>query len=158
MKKQLLPLLLILIGTILHAQPGLRYSRAKVSLANTELSEISALGLETDHGQVARGRFLINDFSDAELALLDQHGITYEVLIPDVGAWYREQRQQPEEPVAFRGNGCEDGGLLYDYPTPANYEYGSMGGYYTYEEMLETLDEMAALYPNLISARQPIGD
>ncbi|MCB0595905.1 MAG: immune inhibitor A [Lewinellaceae bacterium] len=159
MKKRLLPLFFCVLAITLPAQPGLHYSRAKVSLANNELSEVAALGLETDHGQVARGRFLINDFSEDELRLLDQHGIPYEVLIPDVQAWYREQRQEQEQPVNFRGNGCDGpAGPLYDYPTPANYEYGSMGGYYTYEEMLATLDKMAALYPGLISARQPIGD
>lgn len=138
----------------------MNYSRVKISLANTSLSDLAALGLETDHGQVARGRFLINDFSEAEIALLARHGFDYEVLIPDVTAWYREQRQQPEQTPLLRGNGCDDdtGGPAYDYPTPDNYEYGSMGGYYTYQEMLETLDKMVELYPNLISARQPIGD
>ncbi|MCB0588445.1 MAG: immune inhibitor A, partial [Phaeodactylibacter sp.] len=159
MKKQLLPLLFIIFTTTLFAQPGLRYSRAKISLASTTLSQIASLGLETDHGQLAKGRFLINDFSERELSLLDQHGISYEVLIADVQAWYREQRQEEEQPVTFRGNGCDDdGGPLYDYPTPANYEYGSMGGYYTYEEMLATLDRMVEMYPDLISPRQPIGD
>ncbi|MCO6487364.1 MAG: immune inhibitor A [Phaeodactylibacter sp.] len=160
MKKRLLPLLLLVSAMALQAQPGMDYSRVKVSLANTSLSDLAALGLETDHGQVARGRFLINDFSEAEIALLARHGFDYEVLIPDVVAWYRDQRQQPEQTPILRGNGCEGdtGGPAYDYPTPDNYEYGSMGGYYTYQEMLETLDKMVGLYPNLISARQPIGD
>ncbi|MCB0558784.1 MAG: immune inhibitor A [Lewinellaceae bacterium] len=159
MKKLLLPLFLWVLASTLIAQPGLNYSRARISLANTSLEELAALGLETDHGQLAKGRFLINDFSEWELALLGQRGIDYEVIIPDVKAWYREQSQQPEQSLNFRGNGCdEDNGPLYDYPTPANYEYGSMGGYLTYEEMLATLDKMVDLYPNLLSARQPIGD
>lgn len=159
MKKQRLPFIFFFAITLIaQAQPGLRYSRAKVSLAGTELSELAALGLETDHGQIARGRFLINDFSEKELALLDEHGIAYEVLISDVQAWYREQRQQPEQQLSVRGNGCGEEALSYDYPTPENYEYGSMGGYYTYQEMLDILDTMAAMYPDLISARQPIGD
>ena len=39
-----------------------------------------------------------------------------------------------------------------------NYEDGSMGGYLTYDELLATLDEMVNLYPNLITARAPIGN
>gem|GEM_PF-6975859 len=35
---------------------------------------------------------------------------------------------------------------VYDYETPANYEYGTMGGYLTYDQVLATLDEMAEMY------------
>jgi len=160
MKKQLLSLTFLVLCTTLFAQPALNYSRAKVSLANTGLAELAALGLETDHGQLAKGRFLVNDFSEEELALLSRHGIPYEILIPDVKAWYRDQAATGGPAVGLRGGGCGDepGGPVYDYPTPANYEFGTMGGYYTYDEMLATLDKMADLYPDLISARQPIGD
>lgn len=160
MKKRLLPLFFSVFGAVLLAQPALQYSRAKVSLAGASLADLAALGLETDHGLIAPGRFLVNDFSSRELALLSRHGISYEVLIPDVQAWYREQSQGENPALGFRGGGCNgpEPGPAYDYPTPENYEFGSMGGYYTYDEMLATLDKMAALYPDLISPRQPIGD
>ncbi|RMF20006.1 MAG: T9SS C-terminal target domain-containing protein, partial [Bacteroidetes bacterium] len=45
-----------------------------------------------------------------------------------------------------------------EVPTPAHFQLGSMGGFYTYEEMLAQLEAMAAEYPHLISPHQPIGD
>jgi hypothetical protein len=44
------------------------------------------------------------------------------------------------------------------YPVPENWELGSMGGFYTYEEILSKLDFMAEEWPDLISARQPISE
>lgn len=41
--------------------------------------------------------------------------------------------------------------------TTAGFELGSMGGFYTYAEVLQQLDEMKALYPNLITNRFSIG-
>jgi carboxypeptidase T len=158
MKKTLLFTLIFCMGYgLLMAQPNTQYSRLKVRLGGEHsLTALGALGLETDHGQVAPERYIINDYSDREMALLDEHGFIYEVLIPDVQEWYVEQKAAGNS-LIFR-NGCGDETLTYDYDTPENYEFGSMGGYFTYQEMLDILDDMAEQYPNLITVRQPIGD
>ncbi len=140
----------------LFAQPTETYSRIKISLEYTALEDIAALGLETEHGQYAPGRYLINDFEKQEIALLEEAGIPFEVLAEDASRWYVERNR--EEVEQRGGNTCPEETDGYDYPTPANYEYGSMGGYYTYEEMLDILARMAELYPRLITPVQPIGD
>jgi hypothetical protein len=45
-----------------------------------------------------------------------------------------------------------------DYQTPTNFELGSMGGFYTLDEMLQELDDMHTLYPNLITVKAPISN
>lgn len=50
---------------------------------------------------------------------------------------------------------CVEEGLP---PAPENYNGGSMAGFLTYDELLAELDEMASLYPNLISSKSPIGN
>ena len=46
-----------------------------------------------------------------------------------------------------------------DYPMPANFHPGSMNnGHFTYQEVLNELDEMHNLYPNLITEKQNIHD
>jgi carboxypeptidase T len=37
------------------------------------------------------------------------------------------------------------------------FDFGSMGGYYTFDEVVAKLDEMRSTYPNLITAKQSIG-
>ncbi|MEP0516252.1 M14 family metallopeptidase, partial [Dokdonia sp.] len=44
------------------------------------------------------------------------------------------------------------------YPTPDNFNLGSLGGYMTYQQFLDELDDMHDLYPNLITARDGISD
>ncbi|MFK7773571.1 MAG: M14 family zinc carboxypeptidase [Saprospiraceae bacterium] len=165
MKKILLPIFLFFFLFQLNAQQDLnQYSRVKIDLTNHSIIEVARLGLEADHGDYAKGKHLINDFSNVEIDLLRQNEIPFEILIEDVKAYY-VSRNHPghhhDHNVEQRtlGNCDDDGtGVPYDYETPVNYEDGSMGGYLTYDELLATLDEMVALYPNLISARAPIGN
>ncbi|HMQ50015.1 MAG TPA: M14 family zinc carboxypeptidase [Saprospiraceae bacterium] len=158
MKRQLLLLSMTVLSCLCLSAQQETHSKLKINLEHTELSYLSGLGLETDHGQLSKGRFLINDFSATEMALLDAHDIEYEILIADVGAWYQDpSRLEALSAVGLRNNECEPAsGTTYE--TPDHYEYGSMGGYVTYSELLETLDEMAAQYPHLISAKQPISN
>lgn len=41
-------------------------------------------------------------------------------------------------------NGCDDGDADSAYPTPVNYNDSSMGGFLTYAEMLQVLDNIYA--------------
>lgn len=75
---------------------------------------------------------------ERELRGLSAMGIRYEVLIDDVAAYYA--RGLAAGPVNALGFG-----------------YGSMGGYYTYAEVLRQLDTMRLQYPSLISQRDSIG-
>ena len=88
-------------------------------------------------------------------------------MIENVKAFYKNQNiagheHYHEDEVEVRNGGpCDTGNGgsgMYDYVTPTNYINGSMGGYFTYAEMLSILDEMQAKYPNLISAKDTVID
>lgn len=143
---------LMLLAVITYAQTPTTYSRIEIDLTNHDITELAALGLDVDHGTYARNRFFVGDFSAADIALLQQHGFSTTILITDVQAHYVQQNQLPSDQRLQAGCGPD----LSDYPTPQNFSLGSMGGYLTYDEMLEHLDSMAAKYPNLISPRQAI--
>lgn len=157
MKNKTISLLLFLALSIqLSAQSGLNaYSRLRVDLSQRTIAELAALGIDADHGIHAPGRFFIGDFSAREYEIMTQAGWTVEVLIADVQSWYVAQNRQA--PADRSGGGC-DPNARFQYATPANFNLGSMAGFYTYQEMLDELDAMAAQYPDLITARAPIGD
>ncbi|MEO0472412.1 MAG: hypothetical protein AAF206_22505, partial [Bacteroidota bacterium] len=156
--RKLLLLALINLPLFIQAQSlPTQYSRVRISLKHHSIQDIARLGLEADHGQYAKGKHLINDFSTEEIRRLELAGIPYTIDIPDVKQWYRDQVQQ-QASTQRSGDDCFGGpAAALSYQTPANYQAGSMGGYFTYQEMLDNLDSMAAKYPNLISTRQPIG-
>ncbi|GJM36538.1 MAG: hypothetical protein DHS20C18_55390 [Saprospiraceae bacterium] len=132
------------------------FSRVKIFLTeNQTLQTLSQLGLDTDHGQYAPLRFFINDFDQREIQAIEQAGFSFEIVIPDVKAHYLNPNRGE---IAARGP--EDCGQAIvpgeHYQSPENFNLGSMAGFYTYQEMLDNLDAMRTLYPNLISARAPI--
>lgn len=90
---------------------------------------------------------------------MEANEIIYEVLIEDVQAYYMDQLSKPNEVEDIEKNSnCSgtQGGGAFNPNTPSHFNLGTMGGYLKYEEMLAELDEMFALYPNLITSKAPI--
>ncbi len=158
--KHLFPLLFLLLYAKqqpLHAQQAEVYHRAKVSLIERDILQLAQLGIETDHGQLAPGRFLISDFSESEIALMKKAGFDCEILIPDVSSYYADPKRNKETRAFAKSQNCQINGGDWGYETPEHYQDGSMGGYFTFAEMEAILDQMAAEYPNLITPKQIAG-
>lgn len=148
-------LVLSCLLTALQAQNPLRYSRVEISLQEKSLQALAELGIDADHGLlVGAGRSVVLELSNLEIDLVQKAGFDYKVHIPDLQQYGMERSQNAA--VGSRGGECEIAKL--DYPTPVNYTYGTMNGYLTYQQMLDVLDDMAAKYPNLITARAAVSD
>ncbi|MFT7072292.1 M14 family zinc carboxypeptidase [Patiriisocius sp. Uisw_017] len=131
-----------------------KYQRAKILYSETEaLQRLESLGLPVDHGQHKMGYFVVSEFSEAQLEIARINGFQVEIIIEDVKEHFQQQNslRLPERNLT-----CAESGS--DYETPANFELGSMGGFLTYQEMLDELDQMRTLYPNLISAKSDINN
>jgi carboxypeptidase T len=135
------------------------YSKIKIHTDSKGLQQLAELGVGIDHGQIKRDTWFISDFSATDLQRISAAGFTYDILVNDVSKWFEERNAQALESLGLKdGDVCAP--ALID-PTsylgiPEHFELGSMGGYFTYEEFLDELDEMVSLYPNLISAKAPI--
>lgn len=150
--KKVLILILSFWFVIGQSQNSNTYHRVKISLKDISIQELIDLGIGIDHGKHVTGESFTSDFSSNELEILKANQILHAVVIDDVSTFYAQQNDN------FRGNPlsdhCEES--IRQYPIPSHYRYGSMGGYLTYDELLVTLDSMRLLFPNLISAREPI--
>jgi hypothetical protein len=150
MSKRLKYTLILTIFTVFQLSSQSIYHKVKVDLIGKDILALAKLGLEVDHGQFAPGKFIINDYSESELALINEAGFNYDILIKDVSAYYSDPNRKVEPITQAKLNCGENAEVEYDFETPANYYYGSMGGYHTYSEMLKVLDSMHYLYPKLI--------
>lgn len=131
------------------------YSRIRVFLQDDfELKKLGETGVAIDHIVHRRGAFAELEVSDRELSAIKEAGFETEMLIEDVSEYYRQRNLKPA-PQLSATTDCED--PADKIITPLNFSYGSMGGYYTYQEMLDQLDSMASKYPTLISSRQTVG-
>lgn len=163
MKQLLFATIFICITLVSFAQKQ-NYSRAKIFLDDKDktLKTLGGLGLAVDHGEYKKNTYFISDFSDQEIAKAKENGFTVEVLIQDVSAHYKNQNKEAdskkkEKSVVGSPNRSSSCGSSSNIITPANFQLGSMGGFFTYTELLAVLDNMAAQFPNLITVKQQIG-
>jgi len=130
------------------------YHKVKVYADNVGLEQMSKAGLCVDHGELRPGYYLINEYSETEIASIEKLGYRYEILIEDMEQYYlqrnRSYKKQPKEKV-YKSDAPE-------YETPENFELGSYGGFFTYDEMLANLDSMHFKYPQLITQRASAHD
>ena len=138
------------------------YSRAKIFTDSDGLQRLAELGIGIDHGVVKRGTFFISDFSKEEIKQIRDAGFQVEILIADVKSYYVNQNigLDPNAPAAEKNAACSptSGPGTFTPAVPANFNLGTMGGFYTYQEFIAEIDAMAAQYPNLISVKDTISN
>ena len=83
---------------------------------------------------------------DRELAILDESGISYSVTIGDLERYYANRLVPSPPPLGAVGGSIN----------PA-FGQGGMGGYHTYNEVAAILDQLAAQYPQLMTAKFSLG-
>ncbi|MEO8760209.1 MAG: M14 family metallopeptidase, partial [Bacteroidia bacterium] len=151
MKKVIALFFTILFAANTFAQTP-KYYRIKVQTGKDGLVQMAKQGIAIDHGVYKKGSYFIGEFSDNELNLIKQTGLPYQVLISDLSTFYANRNKASSKTMSTSPS-CKD---CFNYPVPANFTTGSMGGFYTYQEYLDIMDSMAAKFPNLISPRQTI--
>ena len=147
--RYLITLLFFLLVFNLTAQEN--YSRARVLLDGKELKSLAAFGIDIHEGFYKKGFSFETDYSETEIRKLKDAGYTVEIMIEDVGQFYRDRSAAQKDLQIDRSS--------YTYwEVPQNWEYGSMAGFYTLDEAMAELDSMHALYPELITPRAAISE
>ncbi|WP_309641372.1 M14 family zinc carboxypeptidase [Flavobacterium sp.] len=157
MKKLLIVLLLSQLSLLAQTNPQ-KYHRAKIIYNTIEnLKKLELAGIPMDHGIHKVGYSLTCDFSDAEIQIAKNLGLKVEIEIEDVQQFYVDQNDKKKALHRNIDNaGFDCVAQTIDYQTPTNFNLGTMGGYFTYEEMLQELDDMRNQYPDLISAKENV--
>lgn len=147
----------LLFSSQLSAQD---YSKVRIIFdEDHSIFQLARLGVEVDHGELVFGKHLTNVYSKESLAKIHAAGFQTKMMIEDVQAHYLAKNAEiAAGGVDYRNDYCDAAGSGTDFEVPENFTFGSMGGYYTYQEMLDILDDMAAQYPDLITTRAQIGD
>lgn len=117
------------------------FHRVKILLIDKNTHDLNLLDIAIDHGDFKKNQYFISDFSETELERIKLAGFETEYLINNIKKFYSSQNKNLK--ISEYRN--------LNYPLPNNFNYGSMGGFYTYEEMLTHLDSMLSKYPHLIN-------
>jgi len=147
MKRTITLLFLLSFGASLFSQT--QYSKVRIDLQQVELSNLALLGIDINEGVLKKGAYFETDLSEDEIKKLAVNGIPSEIIIKDVADYYF-QRAFAEKNLKITRDTEEE------WNVPENWEYGSMGGFYTLNQVYAELDSMYVKYPNIITQHQPI--
>lgn len=133
-----------------------RYARVRMY---AEPKLLSAIGLDIDHGEYRKGHSFTTDISYQDIDKLNTHNIRYEILIPDVIAYYQDQNHTHSTHKTNNASCASTGGYnpADTIDTPTGFTLGSMGGFFTYSEFIGHLNNLASNYPSLVSKIDTIG-
>ncbi len=165
MKRLIFIIIIFLQFNYVNSQEAELYHRVKINYNSSENFErLLELGIPLDHGIHKKNQYFESDFSESEIELIENLNIDYNIEIYDLKSFYKNRNNPNHKDYISKSNNknvtCEESDIS-DYITPQNYDIkdgSNFGGFYTYSEMLEELDQMHQLYPNLISARLDIKD
>jgi hypothetical protein len=128
-----------------------KYSKVKIFTGETGLKKLAGAGIDITEGIIKEGVYFETDLSESEISKVKSLGLPLSVEIKDLEAFFAERAAAAKDLKITRNRDEE-------WPVPQNWEYGSMGGFYTLQEVMNELDSMRALYPSLISQRAPVSD
>lgn len=146
MKKLLLFIFLFSFTTAIYAQTP-KYLQVKIKFNNQVLNTMASLGIPLE-GAFQNHEYLITELPENDLNQLKAQNINYEVLIEDVTKFYIERNKKFKNYKINREKG--------EYPVPDGWELGTMGGMYTFDQIIAELDTMRNLYPELITIKQTL--
>ena len=127
------------------------YSLVKIYVHSDEdMRLLQQNDITTEHytGSIATGIEVV--INQEEIYRLNNTGVNYEIKIQDMDSYYLN-RPKPSNLELQKS---------YEIMNDDNidgFSFGSMGGYYTYNEVVQKLDSMKLQYPNLITAKQSLG-
>jgi hypothetical protein len=149
--------LVMLFGFILmiisasRAQEVEHYSMLKFHLENRkQIKDLKILGLTLDCGPMTDNQVQVV-VNQAELKRVQMTNLNYEIMIGDMNAHYDTNiKISPQEMQILQ----QEMNKQYSI---SGFEFGSMGGYYTNDEIVSELDSMRLLYPDIITEKQLLG-
>ncbi|NUN10003.1 MAG: immune inhibitor A [Ignavibacteriaceae bacterium] len=147
--KRIILLALLFVPVISFSQT---FRLVKINIDSHEsLVELNKLGINLEDAARTKDNSVEVFMSESEFERLNMLPYTYEILIEDWMAYYQSLPKLSEsEKLAALSESKE----LYNVE---GFGYGSMGGYYTFQEVVNHLDSMYNRYPNLITQKYSIG-
>jgi carboxypeptidase T len=146
--KTILFVILFFGFNFVHAQETV-YSEVLVNVENVnEIQRLVDLDFDIDHYKRVGQNSISFYVTSEELQKLTSYGFSFDVTIPNFTEYYLKQRVLDDSNM---------NNLKKTENTANGFDLGSMGGFYTFEEVESKLDEMKTNYPNLITSKTSIG-
>ncbi|MEN8193224.1 MAG: M14 family zinc carboxypeptidase, partial [Bacteroidota bacterium] len=148
MKLKLL-LILILTNSLLFSG---NYKKVKIYLGDLHTAEqLNSIGLEIDHAHFNRDNSIDVFLSDSQFNRLQNSFFQYDIIIDNWNEYYsnKEKLNKFQKETILTQTADKFG--------VSGFDFGSMGGFYTLDEVYQKLDELFTNYSDLITEKDSIG-
>jgi carboxypeptidase T len=112
-----------------------------------QIVQLKMAGIPLEESTISKERYIDIVLWESELQIVKSLGVSHRILQENLAAYYEvrnhQESQQPLPPP--------------ERTDPVHMKYGSMGGFYTYQEIVTDLDSMNILYPNICAPKDSIG-
>jgi carboxypeptidase T len=145
-------LILLILVTISFSAFPQTYKEVKIQINNQfDRNKLSEIPLDLEHSITDKEGYISLFVNEDEYQSLVQSGLSYEILIEDWHEYYNSLPVPSDiEKELTKIESEQRFGVT-------GFGYGSMGGYYTFDEIVANLDSMYVQFPNLITQRYSIG-
>lgn len=145
---------LFFLLALLSFQSGerhIKYSEVRIFLPSKEVfSLLAQQGLILPEAKIEKNA-IVTVLNESDIAILQNSGVEYEILIADVVEEYnRRPKLSRNESLILERQMRDTYGI-------EGFGFGSMGGFYTLQEIYQKMDSMRLLYPHLTTAKDSIG-
>ncbi|MEP0862567.1 MAG: immune inhibitor A [Ignavibacterium sp.] len=128
------------------------YKQVKINLSDeNNISELIKLQILDDHFAYEKNNSVVCFISESEFDKLRNSGFSYEILIDD---WFEHYRSFAALSESEKNNFITESKEKFNVD---GFGFGSMGGYYTFNEIVVQLDSMYNQFPNIITQKFQIG-
>jgi len=118
---------------------------------NSDLQTVYSLHIDLEHSIAEKDGGAVLFVDENEFQVISNSGLRYEILIDDWKTYYAALSNLSETEKEFiRIESNQSFGV-------SGFDFGSMGGYYTFDEIIADLDEMFQDHPNLVTQKFSIG-
>ena len=147
--KKLIILVLTILTTISFSQ---NYKKIQITLSGkNDIAQIAKKGIPLESAFVSKENKIDLFVNENEYNQILELGLSVDVLIDDWKSYYAVQ---PEMSESEKSSALTETGEKFGV---TGFNYGTMGGYLTFQEVQDELDEMRADYPDLITEKFTIG-
>ncbi len=134
-----------------------QHPEVKIFTDKPGLARLSGLGIPVDEGFFSKEGYFQTVISTDEVKKITDAGFRVEILREDYPSFVEKRSINAAEEIKRinREKSLKSTSEVVNYPVPQHFELGSMAGYYPLTEVLNELDSMHLLYPDLISVKAP---
>ena len=148
MKKTSLLLFLCFWFNFSIAQTPPKYYKVELSAEPGLFTQLVDIGIYVDHYHEGDNHGVVMVLDEMELQELQSSDIGFEILVEDLSKVIEERNIM--DLAAYQQS-------LNARSAPDGFGFGSMGGFYTNDEIIDKLDEMRTNFPSLITEKFSIG-